>query len=65
MVTPKGRILFYNEFKEEKNDIDKEMLNKTNKLEFGGSEIALFGQRTKSAVKSIAKKWNRKKKKRS
>ena len=52
----------YNKYEEEKNSIDKEMLDKTDKLEFGGSEIALFGQRTKGAVKSITKKWQRKKK---
>ena len=52
----------YREYKEEKNSLDKEMLNKAEKLEFGGSEIALFGQRTKGAVKSITKKWQRKKK---
>lgn len=51
----------YSEYKEEKNGLDKEMLNKAEKLEFGGSEIALFGQRTKGAVKSITKKWQRKK----
>lgn len=52
----------YSEYKEEKNSLDKEMMNKAEKLEFGGSEIALFGQRTKGAVKSITKKWQRKKK---
>ena len=52
----------YYEYEEEKNSLDKEMQNKANKLEFGGSEIALFGQRTKGAVKSITKKWQRKKK---
>ena len=52
----------YREYKEEKDSLDKVMLNKTDKLEFGGSEIALFGQRTKNAVKSITRKWQRKKK---
>lgn len=55
-----GKI--YSGYKEEKNSLDKEMLNKADKMEFGGSEIALFGQRTKHAVKSISKKWRRKRK---
>ena len=52
----------YSEYKEEKSSLDREMMNKADKLEFGSSEIALFGQRTKGAVKSISKKWQRKKK---
>ena len=52
----------YNEYKEEKSNLDKEIMNKADKLEFGGSEIALFAQKTKGAVKSITKKWQRKKK---
>ncbi len=52
----------YSEYKEEKSSLDKEMMNKADKLEFGTSEISLFGQRTKGAVKSISKKWQRKKK---
>ncbi|MBD5453437.1 MAG: hypothetical protein HDR30_03790, partial [Lachnospiraceae bacterium] len=51
-----------NEYKEEKSSLDKKMMNKADKLEFGSSEIALFGQKTKGAVKSITKKWQRKKK---
>ncbi len=52
----------YNEYKEEKSSLDKEMINKADKLEFGSSEIAVFAQRTKGAVKSISKKWQRKEK---
>lgn len=54
--------IIYSEYKEEKHNLDKEMLDKADKLEFGGSEIVLFAQRTKGAVKSITKKWQRKKK---
>ncbi len=52
----------YNEYKEEKSSLDKEMMKKADKLEFGSSEIAVFAQRTKGAVKSISKKWQRKEK---
>ncbi len=57
-----GNEKFYYEYEERKDGIAKKMQNEAETAEVGGSEIILFGQKTKDAVKKIIKKVNRKRK---
>ncbi|MCM1254214.1 MAG: hypothetical protein NC321_15445 [Clostridium sp.] len=52
----------YREYEARKNKLYKEMSDKAETLEFGGNEITAFGNKTSDMVKSIGKKWDKKRK---
>lgn len=57
-----GNEKFYHEYASRKDGIDKKIQSEVESSYTGGSEIILFGQKSKDVIKGIVKKLNRKRK---
>lgn len=57
-----GNEKLYHEYTSRKDGIDKRIQSEVESSYAGGSDILLFGQKTKDVIKSIVKKLNRKRK---